>query len=543
MSTREVLWNAAENAAVAARRLGSALALPRGRGFWLRLRVEGRFPELPGGFAWPGGRPPPPPLLHVLEGLAAARRDPRVHGVFVRVVSAPGGFAAIETLRRALRAVRDAGKPVVVYADRMGAEELLLASVATRVVMPEAGSLFLVGLRAESFFWKGLLDRFGVRPDVVRMGDFKNAAESFTRRSMSDSQREQLEALLDDHFDALVAGIAEARGLAEAAVRDRIDRGPYGAEAAREAGLIDACLFPDELEALLAELSGLPAPSGDGATRVPSVDVATYRVWRGRGTGWVAPFGGRRRIAYVVAQGAIRYGAGPRGVGSDAYRRLLYGLQHDDGICGVVVRVESPGGDALASDLLWRSVEQVRAEKPVVVSMGEVAASGGYYLAAGADAIFAEPSTLTGSIGVVGGKVDLSGLLETAGVGHEAIERGERAGLLSPVQPFSPGDRAVLRDEMRAMYDRFLGRVAEGRGLPPERVRALAGGRVWSGRRAREYALVDALGGPLEAIADVRERAGIDAGDRCPVELHPRRPRIGTWLSGMLPGGPPWGTV
>jgi len=538
MSAPILLRNLASNVADSARRLRGALALPKGGGFWVRLRVEAPFSELPGGLTLPGAPPLPPLLVTVLEALDVAARDPRVHGVFVRIAGSPGGFAATETLRRSLRAVRDAGKPVVVYADRLGAEELLLASVATRIVMPEAGSVFLVGLRAESFFWKGLLDRFGVRPDVVRVGDFKSAAESFTRTSMSDAQREQLEVLLDDQFTVLVEGLAEARDLSEADVRALIDRGPYGADAAREAGLITDCLFPDQLEALLADLSGLPAPGPGGENPVPSVDVAGYHANRAGLGGWAPLLRERPRIAYLVAAGTIRSGSGSRGVCSDAYRRLLHRLQLDDRIRGVVLRIDSPGGDALASDLIWRSVEQLNAEKPVVVSMGAVAASGGYYIAAAADAIVAERTTLTGSIGVVGGKVDLSGLAENAGVGHEAIDRGERAGLLSPVRAFSPDERAVLRDEMRSMYDRFLGRVAEGRELEVERVRKLASGRVWSGVQAREHELVDLLGGPLEAVAEVKRRAGLMPSDPCELELHPRRPRLGSLLRG-LGGG--WG--
>jgi protease-4 len=418
---------------------------------------------------------------------------------------------------------------VVVYADRLGTEELLLASVASHIVMPEAGSVFLVGLRAESFFLKGLLDRLGVQPDVVRIGDFKNAAETFTRSSMSESQREQLEEMLDDRFAVLVEGLSEGRGLAPAKVRDLIDRGPYGATAALEAGLIDRCLFPDEVEGLLGDLSGVSASEGP----VPVVDARRYNAWRGNDSGWAPWLRELPRIAYVVAAGMIRHGSGGRGVASDAYRHLLHQLQKDRAVRGVVLRVESPGGDALASDLLWRSVERLRTEKPVVVSMGEVAASGGYYLAAAADAIVAEGTTLTGSIGVVGGKVDLTGLFERAGVASDAVERGARAGLLTPSRSFSPEERAVVRDEMLTMYDRFLDRVAEGRGLARESVRAVASGRIWTGRQARAHGLVDLLGGPLEALAEVRRRVGLAPGEAHRVELHPRRPRLGGLLSAI----------
>ena len=242
---------------------------------------------------------------------------------------------------------------------------------------------------------------------------------------MSEEQRAQLEALLDDLYDVLVEGIAEGRGLAPARVRELVDGGPYRARAAREAGLVDACLFPDEVEAALAELAGRPGG------KVAVAELAAYGPLRARDPGFHAPFAELPRIAYVVASGVVRGGSGPGGVASDGYRELLRRLELDASIKAAVLRVESPGGDSLASDLLWRAVRRLAAEKPVVATLGDVAASGGYYLASAAHTIFAESATLTGSIGVVGGKLDLEGLHRRLGVAREGVERGARAGLLS----------------------------------------------------------------------------------------------------------------
>jgi protease-4 len=499
--------------------------LPRGR-FWLRVRLEGAVPEQARRALLPG-RPAPPPLFTLLEALAAAARDPRVEGVLLRLRGAPASLAQGLALRRGFAALREAGKPVVVYADSLGSEELFFASAATRLFVPEAGSVAPLGLRMESWFLRELLDRLGVRAEVVRVGEFKSAAEGLLRRGMSEAQRAQLEALLDDLFDVLIAGIADSRGLSPERVRELVDGGPYRARAAREAGLIDACLFPDELEAALAELAGRPGG------RVELAELAAYGVLRARDPGFHSPFADVPRIAYVVASGVVRGGSGPGGVSCDGYRELLRRVELDPSVRAAVIRVESPGGDSLASDLLWRSIRRLAAAKPVVASLGEVAASGGYYLASAAHAIFAESATLTGSIGVVGGTLDLEGLQRRLGVAREGVERGARAGLLSGSRALSPGERAALRADLRAVYELFLERVSEGRRMTREAVHAVARGRVWSGRRALAEGLVDALGGPLEALAEARRRSGLGEERRVHVDVLPRAPAY-AGLAGWL---------
>jgi protease-4 len=509
------------NLARGVRRGVAGLVLPRRRGFWVVLRLTGPVEEIPSPL-FPFTGESATSLLEVLQTLEAAAADPQVDGVLLRLGTAPMGWSRVLTLRRALERVRAGGKPVAVYADFLDTGGLLVASAADRLWLPETGQVLLVGLRAESLFLRGLLDQLDVKADVVRIGSHKSAGDRFTRRSMSAEERAQLETLVDDLFEELVDGLARGRKLAPATVRDLIDRGPYHARAAVEAGLVDGCLYPDELEAELETLSPIPPPERPGPRRAYRVDAAVYHSLRAADPGWRQLLTDLPHLAYVVARGGIHRGVGPRGIACDGLRGLLERIGEAEEIRGVVLRIDSPGGDGIASDLLWRSVSRLRREKPVVVSMGDVA-SGGYYIAAAADALLAEAGTVTGSIGVVGGKVNLEGLYRRLGVAKEGVERGARAGLLSEARGFSSGEREALRREMTALYDTFLDRVAQGRGITGERLDGVAQGRLWSGARARTLGLVDALGGPLEALREAGRRAGLGAEERVVVDVHPRR--------------------
>jgi protease-4 len=293
-----------------------------------------------------------------------------------------------------------------------------------------------------------------------------------------------------------------------------------------EAGLVDRCLYPDEIDAALEELTPVPLPDDPGPRRVRRVDSALYFAVRVGDPGWRPLLTGLPRIAYVVARGTIGRGSGQRGIPSDGYRELLEALGRDPGIRGVVLRIDSGGGDAIASDLLWRAISVVTRDKPVVVSMGDVVASGGYYMASAADWVVAEAGTVTGSIGVVGGKVNLAGLYERLGVAKEAVERGARAGLLSESRGFTPDEKRAVRDEMLVLYETFVARVAEGRRLSLETTGAIAQGRLWSGSRASQIGLVDAIGGPLEALLAVRRHAGLRRDEPMLIERYPHRPRM-----------------
>jgi protease-4 len=513
-----------------AARLGVATVALRGAPLVLRLRVASPLPELapPPFFA-------PEPSLSLFETLLVLRRaarDPALAAIAVRLEGPPGGLARALALRRALAdAARH--KPVLVWAESLSSEELLAASTATRLLVPESGSVFLVGLRYEGVFLRELLDKLGVTPEVVRVGAFKSAGEMLTRSTLSPEQREQLEALIEDQFAALVDGVAEGRRLDPAAVRERVDAGPFTAPAARAAGLIDDCRYPDEVEGQLREL----APALAGRDPLPFVDARLYLALRAADPGWAPLAREIPALVYVVARGQIVRGRGRRGVACDTYRRLLGRLAEDERVAAVVLRIDSPGGEVVASDLLWRAVQQLGREKPVVASLGDTAASGGYYVASAAQAIVAEAASVTGSIGVVGGKLDLSGLYERLGVGRDGVQRGSRAGLFSEARGFSPDERKAVREGMESAYERFVARVAEGRGLAPERVLEAAGGRVFSGSAARARGLVDTLGGPLEAVDEALRRARLDPEAPVALGVAPRMPRFGgvrNWLR-LLP--------
>jgi len=531
----EIARRTGANLGRAARRLVARAVLPRRGRFWVVVRL-GPGPDETASPRLPFGRDPGLSLLDVLDVLETAGGDPQVMGVVLRFEGTPGGWSRVLTLHRAVTRLRERGKKLVAYAESLDAPSLLLASAADRIWLPETGSVFLVGVRLEGTFLKGLLEHLSVRPEVVRIGSHKSAADRFTRDHMSDEEREQLEALADDLFDALCDNVARGRGLAVDALRERIDRGPYTARGAIEAGLIDACLYPDEVDKALEDLA--PGAEGDREGEARRIESARYHALRASDPGWRPLLRELPRIAYVIARGAVHRGEGPRGIAADSLRELLEQLRREERVRGVVLRIDSPGGDALASDLLWRSVSLVSREKPVVVSMGDVAASGGYYMAAAADALLAEAATVTGSIGVVGGKVNVEALYQRIGVVKEGIERGARAGMLSEARGFTPDERKAVREGMASIYESFLDRVARGRALGREELDRAAEGRIWSGARARGLGLVDALGGPHEALSEVRRRAGLRADEPVLVDVHPRSsllPSLGSF-SRFLPG-------
>jgi protease-4 len=520
---RRTVWRGASRAAgnlSRAARLGARrLFLPRAP-VLVRLRLTSPVHEQPRPSWWQ--RDHALPLLDALRVLSCAARDPEVAGVVVRSEGPPGGLGTALSLQRAIAAVRAAGKPVVAWSESYDASDLLAVCAASRVLLPESGSVGLVGLRYEGLFLRDALERLGLAVDVVRVGAFKSAGETFTRDSLSPEHREQLTALVDDQFRVLVDTIAAARGLEPASLRALVDEGPFTAAAAQAAGLVDEACYPDELEARLPEW----VPALAGREPLPLVDAAVYAQWRARDAGWLPLSHDLPHLAYVVAEGAVLRGRGARGVRSESYRRLLRTLEEDERVAAVVVRIDSPGGEVVASDLLWRALRRLGAKKPVVASLGDIAASGGYYLACGAQHVVAEAATLTGSIGVVGGKLDASSLLTRLGVGVDGVGRGARAGLHSPARGFDPGERRAVRAGMEDAYQRFVARVAESRGLETARVHALAQGRLWSGAAAQANGLVDALGGPLEAIAAARERAGIAPDAFVRVDEWPRLPRL-----------------
>lgn len=398
----------------------------------------------------------------------------------------------VEELRGLVSGLRASGRRVVAWLPDGGDAEYYLATSADRIYAAPQAMLLINGFASERFYLRGLLDKLGVLPEFVAIGAYKSAPEQFTREGPSEASTEVTNALLDDQFTRYVQAIADARRLSTARVKELLDRGVLLAEEAVELGLVDGVSDEDKgLDEEITKLAGRPLPRRRSAGPDAEAPVA----W-GRETG----------IALVEVVGNIAPGEGTQRI-----LRELRKAAADSSIAAIVLRVESPGGDVGASELIWQAVAAAKKRKPVVASFGDVAASGGYYVAAAADAIVAEPSTLTGSIGVFAGKADLSTLYGNVGVGTDLNLRGDKAALFTTQRPWTPAERTTVEGLVSRFYETFLQRVAVGRKMSRDDVHAVAQGRVWTGAQARQKGLVDELGGLDTALRLARSRAGIDA--------------------------------
>lgn len=484
----------------------------------LHLELIGALPEESTPSLSAFWRTPDPDFLSVLSLLRWAREDTRLRAVTISLVDLDAGWARLQELRRSLQALRQAGKHVCVFLSEASTREYYLASVADTVVLAPAGHLAITGLAAETMFFKGALDKLGIQAQVSQAGQYKSAGEPFTRESMSAPHREMLDSLLDDLYDQIVDGIATARRQEKENIRRLIDQGLFIAREALAEKLIDLIAYEDELPHLLEKQLG----------ELQFIDVGPYRLRRANELRQQLLRANPRKVALITVNGPIKRGEtldgpdGPRAVGSSNFIRDLQQARDDHSVSAVVVRVASPGGSGLASDLMWRELRQTRESKPVIISMGDVAASGGYYLALGGDMVFAEEGTVTGSIGVIAGKAVLRDLYTTLGVGKEILTRGKRAALFSDYLAFAPAEQERVDFEIRAFYQDFVEKVAAGRSLTVEAADANAQGRIWSGRQAWTRGLVDAMGGVETALAEAKRRIGVATDLPVAVERFPK---------------------
>jgi protease-4 len=440
--------------------------------------------------------------LKLLDRLDKASQDRSVRGVVVELGPIPFSLAQVQELRGAISRVRAADRPVVAYMSAgAGNAAYMIAAGCDRIYLHPAGDLNLVGLSAEVQYLKGTADLVGVEQEFAWRGEYKSATESNTRTEPSGPAKEQMEALLDDLYGNLLRDASSGRRFTEEEMAELIDGGPYTAAEALDLGLVDALLYPDELEDAVADLFDSDFELEEFYGLYPDT------------SGWESA----HEIAIIYVTGSIVSGESSSGgliqgssTGADTVVRQLNRAAKDRRVAAVVMRVDSPGGSAFASDEIWRAVEQFQLEdKPVIVSMGGTAASGGYYVACGADLILAEPTTITGSIGVYGGKLNFSELYETLGVTHHTYSRGRNSGMFTNSRAFDPVEYAALDRLIGETYRQFKERVAEGRGMTEEEVEAVARGRVWSGERALEIGLVDEIGGFQDAIDYARVYAGL----------------------------------
>ncbi len=467
-------------------------------------------------------RRPATDYFSLISLLRWAREDPRLVGVLIRCEDPHASWARLQGLRRSIEALRSAGKRVWVHLDSAPVGAYYLASAADQITLTPAATVDITGLSSEAVFFLGALEKVGIQADVVQMGRYKSAGEAFTRRDMSAPHREMMEALVDDLYGQLVDGVSAGRGLDSGAVRELFDRGPFLAREAAEARLVDRLAYADEVETQLIKACGGAAV----------IDRTAYARRRGREIQRQVLRSARGAFAVVHVTGTIKSGEtipGPGGahaVGAASVASALKELRERADVRAIVLRVASPGGSGLASDLMWRELVRTREKKPVVVSCGDVAASGGYYLAVAGSPVFAEAGTITGSIGVIAGKANLRGLYDRLGVVKELVSRGRHAAMYSDYEPLGAPERARIQAEAESFYDLFLDRVATGRRLNHAAVAAVAEGRVWTGRQAWTRGLVDELGGLEEALDAAKNLAGVPLAESVSVERHPKPRRL-----------------
>ncbi|MGH8861277.1 MAG: signal peptide peptidase SppA, partial [Jatrophihabitantaceae bacterium] len=456
-------------------------------------------------------------LRPTLRALHEAAADPHVVGLVAKI-GAGLPWAAMQELRLGVQAF---AKPTVAWAETFGEGSgdmagYVLATAFDTIWLQPGGGLGLLGVGIETTFLRGVLDKLGVEPQLEQRHEYKNAADRIMRTGFTDAHRESSDRLAASIFDDAIAAISAGRRLEPARVRELVDTGPRTAVEAHAAGLVDQLGYRDQVYAVARAESGV-APELLFADR-----------WHPRRRPSV-PARRKGHVALVRVHGAIAGGRSKRGpmgrqVGSDSVGAALRAATADEHAHAVVLHIDSPGGSAVASDTIWREVCRVReAGKPVIVSMGTAAASGGYYIACPADVIVALPATLTGSIGVFGGKVVVSELLDRIGAGTGAVEHGKRALMFSPRRGFDDGERERLNASMDAIYTGFVAKVADGRGRPFSEIEALARGRVWTGSDALANGLVDELGGLRDAARIARRRAGLrdDAPVRHAIHVPP----------------------
>ena len=475
-------------------------------------------------------------LRGLFKKLDALKTDDEVAGVIFKIEGVSLGWATLQEIRTKLNEFQDAGKETIGYLESGGNAEYFLAATMDRIVLMPTGSLTLTGLRAEVLFYKGLLDKLDIEADMLAMGKYKSGVEPYMRDGMSDDFRASMTALLDDLYAQLLNHLAESRdSITTENASDLINRGPFTAEEAKQEKLVDALQYYDELIAELKAASEDEAvqvvkPGFERKRKVPDMNsfAGLMQLFSMLNPPQRAQAAAENQIALIYASGPILPDIDSpfismSAVTPKALKKAFEKARTDDTVQAVVFRIDSPGGSALASDLIWREVMLTQREKPVVVSMGDVAASGGYYIAMAAGTIVAHPSTLTGSIGVFGGKLNLKGLYNKVGLTKEIIAHGQNATLYSDYGGFTPTERERVEKMMKTVYEDFVSKAATGRNKSFDEIDEIAQGRVWTGKKAKELGLVDEIGGLDTALSIAKKQAGFAEDDKVNLIVLPKQ--------------------
>ncbi len=442
-------------------------------------------------------------LDEILKGIEVAKNDDRIKGISINNNFMMAGLAQTQAIRKALSEFKLGGKFIYTYADFYTQKDYYLASVADSIFINPVGVLDFKGLSSEVLFYKDLQEKSGIKMEVIRHGKYKSAVEPYLENEMSDANRTQIKELLQSLWNSMVTDIAGGRDISESDLNKIADTlGGRSPKYAKKSGLLDDIIFYDEYEQKLSK-----ALSISDRKDINYISLDDYVGYSNKKKGAT----GNDKIAVIYAQGEILYGeGGPDYIGQGIINKALTKAREDKNVKAVVLRVDSPGGSALTSDIIWREVELTKQEKPVIVSMGNVAASGGYYIAAGANKIYAEPTTITGSIGVFGTIPNISELSKDIGINAEQVGTNLNSVDYSLFEPMSDAFRNQVQESIELTYDTFLERVAQGRGISVAQADSLAQGRVWSGVDAKRIGLVDELGTLEDAIAAAAEMAELD---------------------------------
>ena len=446
----------------------------------------------------------------LLTQLRKAKVDNRISAVMLNIDFPGIGWGKADEFREAVKDFKTSGKPVYAYMEIGTNREYYLATSADKIFLPPSGDIYINGFAAEAMFYKGSLDKLGIEADVIQIGPkYKNAPDRYTKKEMGEGQREVINALLDEYYGRFTAAIAESRKKSVEDVKALVDNAPYNANKAKELGLIDDAFYPEQVDDAFKSQLGYAADA-----KLRTIRGGEYREIPSDSLG----LNKGEKVAVIYASGAINVGRSSNGplngemVGSDTIVNAVNDAAEDKSVKAIVLRVDSPGGSALASDLIWHAIENAKAKKPVVVSMADVAASGGYYIACNANKIVAEPSTVTGSIGMFLGKPVIKGFYDWLGVNNEYVMRGKNAGIFRETEKFTPEERAKMTEQANGVYyDNFVPKVAAGRKKSAEDVNTLGQGRVWTGTQAKANGLIDEFGGLETAINIAKDLANLPA--------------------------------
>ncbi|NJR46199.1 MAG: signal peptide peptidase SppA [Hyellaceae cyanobacterium CSU_1_1] len=462
------------------------------------------------------------PLRRVLESINEATKDDRIVAMLLdgRKVSTPNGYATIEEVRTALEKFKAAGKKIIAYDVTLSEQEYYLASLADEVIVNPMGTMELNGLSSKQMFFKGALEKYGVGVQVIRVGDYKSAVEPYIRSDISPANKEQTKVLLSDLWDKFLNHVADSRKLDLMKLQQLVDaKGYLEPQEAKQAGLIDQVGYYDQVVSKLRTLTQ-ETKDTEETESFRQVDLGAYATQMIPSTEVAVNAGSK--IAVIYAEGAIVDGSGSiETVGSDRFAEDFQELRADESVKAVVLRINSPGGSATASDVILREILLTKKKKPVIVSMGNIAASGGYWIAAGADEIFAEENTITGSIGVFGLLSNIQEIANVNGVTWDVVKTGKFADIDSNVRPKTEAELAIYQQSVDKTYGLFVSKVADYRHLPIDKVKEIARGRVWSGKEAIKIGLVDRLGGLESAIAYAAKKANL--GNSWQLEEYPQQ--------------------